>query len=219
MRYYPICLDLNGRAVLVVGGGAVAEGKALQLAAAGARVHVVSPDLTPRLTELAAAGKVVYERREFEERDLENKTLVVSATDKQAVNEAVARAAAARRVLHNVVDQPALCDFITPAVVARGDLQISVSTAGGSPSVAQRVRREIAELIGPEYGELVELAKDLRAEVRRRFATFEQRRDLLRAFAESEALDLLRAGKHEEARRVGRELLKRAAEEMQREKP
>jgi siroheme synthase-like protein len=213
MRYYPVCLDLQDRAVLVVGGGVVAEGKAAQLVEAGAQVHVVSPELTARLAELADAGRITHERREFEESDLEGRMLVISATDRQAVNEAVAQAAAARGVLCNIVDQPALCNFITPAVVQRGDLQISVSTAGGSPSVAQRVKREVAELIGAEYGELIELAKELRAEVRGRFAAFDERRGVMKAFAESEALELLRAGRREEARRVGRELLARAVGE------
>lgn len=210
MHYYPIYLALNDRAVLVVGGGVVAEGKALQLIAAGARVHVVSPTLTEELAALVEAGTITCEQREFEERDLDNKLLVVSATDKQSVNEAVARAAEARKVLCNVVDQPSLCNFIVPAVVSRGDLQIGISTGGGSPSVAQRVKREIAALVGPEYGELIELAKELRTDVRRHFTTFEARRDVMRAFAESEALDLLREGKREEARRVGREILEAA---------
>jgi siroheme synthase-like protein len=213
MRYYPVCLDLRDRAALVVGGGVIAEGKALQLVEAGARVHVVSPELTARLSELVEAGRVTHERREFEESDLEGRVLVISATDRPEVNEAVAHAAAARGVLCNVVDQPALCNFITPAVVQRGDLQISVSTAGGSPSVAQRVKREVAGLIGPEYGELIELAKELRAEVRERFAAFDERRDVMKAFAESEALELLRAGRRAEARRVGQELLARALAE------
>jgi siroheme synthase-like protein len=210
MRYYPVCLDLKDRPVLVVGGGAIAEGKAAQLVEAGARVHVVSPELTARLAELVAAGTITHERREFDEVDLEGRVLVISATDRQAVNEAVARAAAGRGLLCNVVDQPALCNFITPAVVQRGDLQISVSTAGSSPSVAQRVKREVGELIGPEYGELIALAAELRTEVKRHFATFDERRDVMKAFAESEALELLRAGKREEARRVGLELMIRA---------
>jgi precorrin-2 dehydrogenase / sirohydrochlorin ferrochelatase len=210
MRYYPVCLDLKDRPVLVVGGGAIAEGKAAQLVEAGARVHVVSPELTARLAELVAAGTITHERREFDEVDLEGRVLVISATDRQAVNEAVARAAAGRGLLCNVVDQPALCNFITPAVVQRGDLQISVSTAGSSPSVAQRVKREVGALIGPEYGELIELAAELRGEVRKHFATFDERREVMKAFAESEALELLRAGKREEARRVGLELMIRA---------
>jgi len=212
MRYYPINLDLAGRSVLVVGGGAIAEGKARQLVEAGARVLIVSPALTASLSELANTGTLVWRQDEFAESDLYGVWLVISATDDQAVNEAVAQAAARRNLLCNVVDQPALCNFITPALVTRGRLQISVSTGGGSPSVAQRVKREIAELIGDEYGELLELAAEIRSEAKRLLPDFEQRRTLLHNFAESEAIDLLRSGKRDEARQLAFHLLKLATE-------
>ncbi len=207
MRYYPINLDLAGRSVLVVGGGVIAEGKARQLVEAGARVRIVSPALTDPLSELANAGTLAWRRGVFAESDLDGVWLVISATDDQTVNETVAQAAARRNLLCNVVDQPALCNFITPALVTRGRLQISVSTGGGSPSVAQRVKREIAELIGDEYSELVELAAELRAEAKPLLPDFEQRRTLLHNFAESEAIELLRAGKRDEARQLAFHLL------------
>lgn len=212
MRYYPINLDLAGRSVLVVGGGVIAEGKASQLVEARARVRIVSPALTATLSELASAGTLVWRQGTFAESDLDGVWLVISATDDQAVNETVAQAAARRNLLCNVVDQPALCNFITPALVTRGRLQISVSTGGGSPSVAQRVKREIAELIGDEYSELLELAAEIRAEAKLLLPDFEQRRKVLHAFAESEAIELLRAGKRDEARQLAFHLLKLAVE-------
>jgi siroheme synthase-like protein len=212
MRYYPIYLDLKERRALVVGGGAIAAGKVRQLVAAGAHVCVVSPALVGELSELAAFGLIEYRHKRFDESDLDGVSLVISATDEQPVNEAVARAAAARGLLCNVVDQPALCNFITPALVTRGNLQISVSTGGDSPSLAQRVKREIADLIGDEYGELLELAAEVRAEAKRRIPSFEQRRALLHAFAESEALELVRAGRHDEARQLARRLLAEATQ-------
>ena len=208
MRYYPIYLDLKDRAVLVVGGGLIAEGKAIQLVAAGARVRVVSPDLTPRLAELVEHGQIAYRQGKFESGDLNGVTLVISATNDQAANENVAHLAAELGLLHNVVDQPALCSFITPALIARGGIQISVSTGGGSPSVAQRVKREIGELIGDEYAELLEIAAEMRAEAKRLIPDFEQRRQALHAFAESEAIELLRKGKREEARQLAFDVLK-----------
>jgi len=213
MRYYPVYLDLKDRAVLVVGGGLIAEGKALQLVEAGARVRLVSPDLTPRLAELAESGGIEYREGKFEIGDLKGVALVISATNDQAANEEVARLAAELGLLFNVVDQPALCSFITPALVTRGNLQISVSSAGGSPSVAQRVKREIGELIGDEYGELLEVAAEMRAEAKRVIPDFEDRRKVLHAFAESEAIELLRAGKREEARQLAFKLLREALEE------
>jgi siroheme synthase-like protein len=207
MRYYPIYLDLKNRDVLVVGGGAIAEAKALQLVEADARVHLVSPTLTPRLMELARLGAIKYRAGRLSSFDLLGVSLVISATDDQQVNEEVARLAASRNLLCNVVDQPALCNFITPALVTRGELQISVSTGGGSPSLTQRVKREIAELIGEEFSELLELAAEMRAEAKRRIPDFERRRRVLHAFVESEAIELIRQGRRDEARSIALAML------------
>jgi precorrin-2 dehydrogenase/sirohydrochlorin ferrochelatase len=207
MRYYPIYLDLKGRDVLVVGGGAIAEGKALQLVDAGARVKVVSPDLSEPLDRLVKQDAIQYRKGRFVEEDLYGVVLVISATDDRAVNEIVAAAAAQRGILFNAVDQPDLCNFITPALVTRGDLQISVSTGGGSPTLTQRVKREVATLIGEEYGVLLEMATEMRGEAKGRIADFERRKTALRAFVESDAIDLIRAGKHNEARELARQYL------------
>ena len=218
MKYYPINLDLKDRAVLVVGGGSIAESKTEQLIEAGAQVRVVSPELTGRLREWVQGGVIAHRVGVFDESDLGGVVLVISATDSQTVNQKVANAAAKRGLLCNVVDQPALCSFITPALITRGDLQISVSSGGGSPSVVQRVKREIADLIGEEYGVLLELAAEMRSEAKRRVSDFEQRRRVLHAFVESEALTLLRAGQIDQARRIAQELLDAAAKVRQEEK-
>ena len=207
MRYYPIYLDLKGRDVLVVGGGAVAEGKALQLVEAGARVTVVSPQLTEALRAAADRGEITHLGGSFAEGDLNGVFLVIGATDDRKVNEKVARAARERGTLCNVVDQPDLCNFITPALVTRGELQISVSTGGGSPTLTQRVKREIAALVGEEYGVLLELAAEMRAEAKDRIADFGRRKDVLRAFVESDALELIRAGRRDEARAMASRFL------------
>src|SRR5262249_9732212 len=119
----------------------------------------------------------------------------------------VARAARERGTLCNVVDQPDLCNFITPALVTRGELQISVSTGGGSPTLTQRVKREIAAIVGEEYGDLLELAAEMRAEAKDRIADFDRRKEVLRAFVESEALDLIRTGRRDDARALARRFL------------
>jgi siroheme synthase-like protein len=110
-------------------------------------------------------------------------------------------------LLCNIVDQPALCNFITPAVVERGRLQISISTGGGSPSLAQRVKREVAALINEDYGDLLTIVAALRSEAHRLIPDYEGRRDLLRAFVESEALELLRQGRRQEAEHLARKML------------
>src|SRR5215475_4361902 len=209
MRYYPIYLDLKGRKALVVGGGAIAEGKALQLNAAGARVTIVSPELTEALRASVERGEINHRNGSFIEEDLNGVVLVISATNDLKVNEEVRNAAAARGLLCNVVDQPDLCNFITPALVTRGELQISVSTGGGSPTLTQRVKREIAALVGEEYGVLLELAAEMRAEAKDRIADFGRRKDVLRAFVESDALDLIRAGRRDEARALASRFLQK----------
>lgn len=207
MRYYPLYLDLQNRPVLVVGGGPIAEGKALQLVEANAEVHLVSPTLTEILRQRVEQGIISYRSGEFTDTDLDNKILIISATNIQAVNEAVAHAAQARGLLCNVVDQPALCNFITPSLISRGDLQIAISSSGKSPSVAQRVKREISELIGQEYEILVEIAAEVRAQARTRLPTYEARRDFLKSFVESEVLDLIRLGKIEEVKALSEKML------------
>jgi siroheme synthase-like protein len=207
MRFYPIFLDLKGRQVLVVGGGNIAQDKVEKLLAAGALVQIVSPELNDYLEDLVKQGVIGYRCGEFAGSDLKGKFLVVSATDNKLANETVARLACERGLLCNVVDQPALCNFITPALVTRGHLQIAISTGGDSPSVTQRVKREIAELIGDEYAEFLEIAADLRAEGQRRFTDYSRRRELMRKFVESEALDLIRAGRIEEAKQLAQLIL------------
>jgi precorrin-2 dehydrogenase/sirohydrochlorin ferrochelatase len=207
MRYYPVHLDLQDRPVLVVGGGPIAEGKARQLVDAGARVRVVSPELTEELQLLVDAGRIDRRAGEFRAADLDGVCLVISATDERKVNEEVSVESRARGIWCNVVDQPALCDFITPALILRGELQIGISTGGGSPVLAQRVKREIGELIGAEYEELLALAAEMRGEAKKLIPDFARRRDVLRAFVESEALGLLRAGRREEARQIAHGLL------------
>lgn len=207
MRYYPAHMDLVNRPVLVVGGGAVAEGKSVQLLEAGARVRIVSPDLTPELLRLANERRIEHRLKSFDAGDIDGVMLVIGATNNRAINEVVAAAARARGVLCNIVDDPELCDFITPALVVRGELQIGISTGGGSPVLAQRVKREIGELIGEEYGELLALASQMREIAKKLIPDFGKRRDVLREFVESDAIELLRAGRREQAIQIIEDLL------------
>ena len=214
MRYYPVHLDLVGRRVLVVGGGEVARGKVEQLLEAGASVTVVSREVNTRLRELASQEVIQLRIGSFVGEDLDGAGLVITATNDRGANALVTAAARRRGIWCNAVDQPELCDFITPAVVCRGDLQIGVSTGGGSPTLAQRVKREIEGLIGEEYGELLELASDMRREVRANVSGFDRRRDLLRAFVESEALDLLRNGQRQAAIDLARKMVEQTETEQ-----
>jgi len=207
MKYYPAFLDLTGRPVLLVGGGRVAELKARQLLRAGAMVRLVSPSSTRGLRTLAGKGTIEWRKRTFATSDLAGVWLVVAATDDARVQRRVAAAARARRVFCNTVDVPALCSFIAPAVVRRGHVQIAVSTAGQSPALAQRLKRELAERVGPEYGKLARLLGRARGEVRRRLARQRDRAAVFQRLAQSRLLELFRAGRDTQARREARRLL------------
>jgi precorrin-2 dehydrogenase/sirohydrochlorin ferrochelatase len=149
---FPMFLKLAGRSCLVVGAGRIAEGKIENLVRCGARVRVVAPSATATIQEAAAAGKLVWEQRVFTPTDLDGVFLVVAATPFPELHQLIFRQAHDAGILCNAVDEPSRCDFYYPAVVRRGPLQIAISTSGHSPSLAQRLRRELEEHFGPAYG-------------------------------------------------------------------
>ena len=167
------CLDVAGRRCVVVGGGSVGLEKAVGLAACGARVTVVSPDLHEGFEEL----EVEWLARRYEEGDLEGAFLVIAATSDREVNTSVFREAERSGKLCNVADVPDLCNFILPAVHREGPIAVAVSTGGASPALAKRLRSQIAELVGPVHADLAEELRAMRPEVKERFTTYEERRD------------------------------------------
>jgi precorrin-2 dehydrogenase / sirohydrochlorin ferrochelatase len=189
--YYPVFLDLAQRRCLVVGGGTVAERKAQGLLEAKARVVVVSPSLTEALRMWAANGVLSHLPRSFHDADVEGCALVIAATDRGDVNAHVAATARRRGIWVNVVDTPDACDFIAPAVVRRGALQIAISTGGKSPMLAKRLREGLETLIGPEYGELADVLGVMRAAVRYREEPSEVWRAMFQRLIEASCLPLL----------------------------
>jgi siroheme synthase-like protein len=167
------CLDLRGRDCLVVGGGSVAAEKVHGLLDCEARVTVVAP----RVDEEVRRLPVRIERREFRDDDLDGRLLVIAATDVRDVNARVSRAAAERSLLCNVADDPELCSFILPALVRRDPIVVGVSTGGASPALAQRIRSDIASLVGPEHAALARKLASLRPWAKRTLPTYEARRD------------------------------------------
>jgi len=162
---YPVSLDIAGRLCVVVGGGKVTTRKVRAILAAGGRVRIISPDLTPRLDALVARGSVEWLQKRFAAEDLAGAFLVFAATNQPSVQAEVVTAARARNLLVNVADGPELCDFQIPAVLRRGDLSISVDTNGKTPAVAALVRRRLEEVIGEEYGLLTALVAAIRDDV------------------------------------------------------
>jgi precorrin-2 dehydrogenase/sirohydrochlorin ferrochelatase len=156
-QYYVACLDLTGRSCLVVGAGSLAAQKTRSLRDCGADVTVVAPE-------------------HYEPGDVSGRFLVVAATDDPAVQRRVFADAEAQAVLCNVPDVPELCSFILPAVHRDGPIAIAVSTGGASPALAQRLRDEVAAIVGPEHVELAVRLRELRPAAKERFATYEERR-------------------------------------------
>jgi precorrin-2 dehydrogenase / sirohydrochlorin ferrochelatase len=167
MDLFPIFLKLTGRRCLVLGAGNLAESKIESLRAAHAHVTVIAPHARERILDLAAAGEIDYHQRAYAPGDVANGSffLVVTATDNGAVNRAVYQEAVAANVLCNAVDDPPFCDFYFPSVVRRGDLQIAISTAGASPALAQRLRKEINAQLPLDTGDWLTDLGNLRREV------------------------------------------------------
>lgn len=156
MSLFPVFLKLQDRPCLVVGAGAIGEGKAQSLLEAGALVCVVAPRATQRLQELAATGAITWLKRKFKPADLDGKSLVIAATSTPSVNDLVFSESQKRQLLCNAVDDPPHCNFFYGAVVRRGDLQIAISTNGKSPAFAQRLRELLERQFGPEFAEKVD---------------------------------------------------------------
>lgn len=200
MKTYPLCLiGLDRQRVIIIGGGSVAARKAASLVEGGAHPLVISPDLHPDLHALLDTGKVSHTQRGYQPGDLTGAFLVISATDDPAVNRQVWEEAQAEGCLINVVDDPPHCNFILPAVVRRGELTLSVSTGGGSPALARRLRERLEDNFGPEYGELAMLLEELRPQ----FITAhppEARLALALRLVDSPLLDILRGEGYAAAR-------------------
>jgi precorrin-2 dehydrogenase/sirohydrochlorin ferrochelatase len=165
MKTYPVFALIENRPALVVGGGAVGERKVQDLLEAGARVTLVSPELTPTLAKLAGQGHIRYLEGSFKPEHLEGMFLVIGATDDPEVNARVSAAARARGIWVNIADAPELCTFIVPAQVKRGPLTIAISTGGASPALARRLREDLEVFFGPEYGPYLALLQAVREKV------------------------------------------------------
>ena len=200
--FFPIMLRIEGKKCLVVGGGKVAAEKIAGLLAHGAIVTVVSPRAVAAIQKQARAERLGWIRRQFSPGDVRSMFLVIAATNSTAVNSSVFRACADRGVLCNAVDDPANCDFFYPAVVGRGPLQIAISTGGNSPALASRLRRELEQQFGPEWGTWVERLGEMRRELMQREISPRTRRTKLLNLASDKAFrDYLRSNPHKSPRR------------------
>ncbi|MGD1107803.1 MAG: siroheme synthase CysG [Terracidiphilus sp.] len=210
MSLLPIFLKLEGRRCLLIGAGTVALEKIGSLLKTGLRLRVVAPEARNEIQELAAEGKLEWVQREFEAADLDGNFIVIAATDVPEVNAAVYREAVARGIPCNSVDDIPNCDFFFGSVVSRGDLQIAISTAGESPAVAQRLRREIDEQLPQDLGPWLAKLGEIRREVLAVHPRSENRRLLLQELAQRQICDSALCAPKQMAR-TGREAARAVA--------
>ncbi len=194
--FYIACLKLTGRRCLVVGGGDIGLEKVEGLLACGADVALVAPEAVDELQGYAREGSIHWEAREYRPDDLDGAFLAIAATSDTALNTQVYEDAEARAMLVNVVDVPPLCNFILPAIVRQGPLAIAISTAGASPALAKRIKREIAEQYGEPYARLAELLNDARGWAKRTLPTYQDRKVFFESIVngDPDPVELLRAG-------------------------
>ncbi len=207
MPHYPINLDLRDRRCLVIGGGSVGERKVEMLLEFGATVVVISPDVTQKLHQLVEQGTIRQIHGVYVPEVLTGALLVIAATNEHQVNKAISLECQRLGILVNVVDDPELCTFFVPAIVRRGDFVIGISTSGNSPSLAKQVREKLEGEFGPEYGELTDILGQLRDEVKAKYPEPEDRGQAYLRILDSDILDLLKQGKHDEAMEKARKCI------------
>jgi len=198
--WYPIYIDIENRGVVIIGGGNVCARKAETMMKYGARVTVVSPAFTEEIEQWASDGKLTTRQKAYDESDLEGANIVIASTDDQSVNEQIAADCRRRRIPVNVVDVTPLCEFIVPAIVESGSIQIAVSTGGKSPAIARTLKEDLQRLIGPEYAEVNDLLGTLRDGAKAVLPTDVDRKRFFDGILARGVLQMLREGRRAEAR-------------------
>lgn len=199
MDFLPLFHKLDDKPCLVIGGGSIATRKVRLLMSARAKVTVIAPSLSDELLQLANDAKLQHIERLFQKDDTQTFSLVVCATDNQSINAAVSAEAHANNIPVNVVDQPALCSFIFPAIVDRSPITIGISSGGVAPVLVRLTRAKLETLLPHKLGELAKLAAKFRQTVKDHFSNAEQRRIFWERTFSGPAADLSYQGKHEDA--------------------
>ena len=198
---YPLNVDLSGRSLILVGGGRVAERKACSILSAGteASICVIAPKVTSVLQEHAAAGRLCWKQTCYADGMLEGAFLAYAATNLREVNAAVASEAKRRGIPVNVIDDPAASTFQVPASIRRGELMLSVSTAGGSPALSRAIRMELEEMYPPAFGMWLERVSSLRGELQESISSISARTRFWHTALRSDILTMVRHGAMEKA--------------------
>jgi siroheme synthase-like protein len=201
--FYIACLKLKGRRCLVVGGGEIGLEKVEGLLACDGDVTLIAPEAVPELEALADEGSITWIRREYQGiEDLDRTFIVIACTDSTDTNIRIYDDAEQRAMLVNIVDVPPLCNFILPAIVRTGPLAIAISTAGASPALAKRMKREISELFGEEYATLAIMLNDVRGWAKGTLPTYQDRKDFFESIVngDPDPIALLRDGRSDAVR-------------------
>ena len=198
MKYYPVHLDIQNRKVLVVGGGSVGTRKVKTLLDCGARVTVVSPEVSRQLRELAASGDIILAKRSYQSEDLTGVFVVIGATDDETLNQQISSDADRLNTLCNIADRPEVCNFILPSIVQRDDLVITISTSGQSPALAKKLRKTLENQFGEEYGTLLQLMGAIRKKLLQQAHKPEAHKPLFEQLINSDLIVMIQAGKTEE---------------------
>ncbi len=207
MNYYPIYLDIKNRNCLVVGGGAVAARKVETLAKCGAIVMVVSPDFTESLYEMEEHSAITLICRPYESSDLEEKFLVIGATNNEALNRKISADAEKRNMLCNIADVPEICNFILPSVISRGDFSIAISTSGRSPAFAKKLRKDLEKIFGEEYACFLTLMGEVRKKLLVKEHAPEAHKPLFEKLINSGLLEMIKNNRTEDINRLLEEIL------------
>ncbi|MCK5662889.1 MAG: uroporphyrinogen-III C-methyltransferase [Thiotrichaceae bacterium] len=198
MNFLPIFLNIREQSCLVVGGGTTATRKTELLLRAHAKIIVVAPQLSPKLTQWTKEGRITHRADTFAPTDLQHCRLVIAATNNQTVNEQVSILAQAQDTPVNVVDQPQLCSFIMPSIIDRSPVQIAVSTGGASPVLARLLRAHLESMIPAAYGKLADFVASFRDKVKEQFS-FNERRRFWESVLQGPISEMLLAGHTQEA--------------------
>ena len=196
MSYYPIFIELEGKKILVIGGGRVAQRKIETFLEFGAFIDVISRKLTKKLKTLVESGRIRHIGIEYNEIYLKDAFIIIIATDDKKLNHEISRSARKSGVLTNTVDQPSDCDFIVPSIVRKGELLIAVSTSGKSPALAKKIRKELSCQFGREYDSLLSIMGDIRKEVLKKGLSQDKNKRIFDKIINSEILDALARNDH-----------------------
>ncbi len=207
MNLFPVQLNVRGRVCIIIGAGNVAARKAVSLLECGASVMIVAPEAVDAVQALAREGRIAWRREAYEAGCLAGAFLLFAATNSRTVNAQAMQEARARGILACDASAPQEGDFVSPSVLRRGDLTLTVSTGGGSPTLAAVVREDLAAQYGPEWELLTQTIGGLRAAIQAAGDERARRRAVRRILADERVRALLAQGSTLEAAEQARECL------------